>query len=100
MIEAIRDEELLDNNIQFDWLLPRFIARMREHGKEVGEQQLAEGFGRLASDLFWMPGSSRRDCPAGCICADSRKDQRAGFMHDCKKRIGKCYRIQNASCAF
>jgi hypothetical protein len=54
VIEAIRDQELVDNNIQFDWLLPRFIARMREHGKEIGEQQLAEGFGRLASDLFWM----------------------------------------------
>jgi len=54
VIEAIRDEELVDNNIQFDWLLPRFIARMREHDKEIGEQQLAEGFGRLASDLFWM----------------------------------------------
>lgn len=54
VIEAIRDEELFDNNIQFDWLLPRFIARMRQHGKEIGEQQLAEGFGRLASDLFWL----------------------------------------------
>ncbi|MFK8114839.1 MAG: DUF3578 domain-containing protein [Rubripirellula sp.] len=54
VIEAIRDEELLDNQIHFDWLLPRFIARMREHGEEIGEQQLAEGFGRLASDLFWL----------------------------------------------
>ncbi|QDS94650.1 5-methylcytosine-specific restriction enzyme B [Roseimaritima multifibrata] len=54
VIEAIRDEELLDNNIHFGWLLPRFITRMREHGEEIGEQQLAEGFGRLASDLFWM----------------------------------------------
>ncbi|MCR9291891.1 MAG: DUF3578 domain-containing protein [bacterium] len=54
VIEAIREGELVDNRIEFDWLLPRFIERMREHGKEVGEQQLAEGFGRLASDLFWM----------------------------------------------
>jgi len=54
VIEAIRDGELTDNRILFDWLLPRFVARMRQHGKEVGEQQLAEGFGRLASDLFWM----------------------------------------------
>lgn len=54
VIEAIRDKELLDNRIHFDWLLPRFIARMREHGEEIGEQQLAEGFGRLASDLYWM----------------------------------------------
>ncbi len=54
VIEAIRDGELTDNRITFDWLLPRFIARMREHGKEVGEQQLVEGFGQLANDLFWM----------------------------------------------
>ncbi len=54
VIEAIRDGELVANRIAFDWLLPRFILRMREHGKEVGEQQLAEGFGRLASDLFWV----------------------------------------------
>lgn len=54
VIEAIRDGELTENRILFDWLLPRFVARMKEHGKEIGEQQLAEGFGRLASDLFWM----------------------------------------------
>ncbi|EKK01082.1 protein containing ATPase [Rhodopirellula baltica SH28] len=54
VIEAIRDGELDDNRVSFDWLLPRFVSRMREHGKEIGEQQLAEGFGRLASDLFWM----------------------------------------------
>lgn len=54
VIEAIRDGDLSENRIAFDWLLPRFVARMRAHGKEVGEQQLAEGFGRLASDLFWM----------------------------------------------
>lgn len=54
VIEAVHDGVLVDNRIAFDWLLPRFISRMREHGKEVGEQQLAEGFGRLASDLFWL----------------------------------------------
>lgn len=54
VIEAIRDGELVDNRISFDWLLPMFIARMRSHGKEVGEQQLAHAFGRLASDLFWL----------------------------------------------
>lgn len=54
VIEAIRDEKLVDNNIQFDWLLPRFISRMRDLGRDVSEQQLAEGFGRLANDLFWL----------------------------------------------
>ncbi|QDV45802.1 5-methylcytosine-specific restriction enzyme subunit McrB [Stieleria neptunia] len=52
--EAIRDGELHENHIEFDWLLPRFIARLREHGHDVGEQQLAEGFGRMAGDLFWL----------------------------------------------
>ena len=54
VIEAIRDGELKSNRIEFDWLLPRFIGKMKEHGQEVGEQQLAEGFGRMAKDLFWL----------------------------------------------
>ncbi len=54
IVEAIRDEEITHNHFEFDWLLPRFIARLHELGHEVGEQQLAEGFGRMASDLFWL----------------------------------------------
>lgn len=54
VIEAVRDGELTLNRIQFDWLLERFIARLRDHGQEAGEQQLAEGFARLAGDMFWM----------------------------------------------
>ncbi|WP_164102540.1 MrcB family domain-containing protein [Candidatus Laterigemmans baculatus] len=54
VVEAIRDGELTENRIEFDWLLPRFIRRLHEHGHDVGEQQLAEGFGRMAGDLFWL----------------------------------------------
>ncbi len=54
VIEAVRDGDLTRNRITFDWLLPRFLERLREHGQEVAEQQLAEGFGRLAADLFWL----------------------------------------------
>jgi MoxR-like ATPase len=54
VIEAIGTGDLRENWIEFDWLVPRFIERMKQHGKEVTEQQAAEGFGRLAGDLFWL----------------------------------------------
>lgn len=54
VIEAVRNGELHENHIEFDWLLDRFITRLREQGQEVGEQQLAEGFARMASDFFWL----------------------------------------------
>lgn len=55
VIEGIRSGELTQNHVEFDWLLPRFIARIKEHGNEnTGEQQLAEGFARMANDLFWL----------------------------------------------
>lgn len=54
VIEAVRDGELTQNHIEFDWLLDRFITRIRERGQEVGEQQLAEGFARMSSDFFWL----------------------------------------------
>lgn len=54
VIEAIKAGTLTVNQIEFDWIAPRFLERMRLHGREVTEQQAAEGFGRLASDLFWL----------------------------------------------
>ncbi|MFO0914389.1 MAG: DUF3578 domain-containing protein [Pirellulales bacterium] len=54
VIEAISAGALTVNQIEFDWIVPRFLERMRLHGREVTEQQAAEGFGRLASDLFWL----------------------------------------------
>ncbi len=55
VIEGIRDGELTHNRFEFDWLLPRFVERLREHGHEgADEQQLAEGFARMANDLFWL----------------------------------------------
>lgn len=54
VFDGIEARELDANRISFDWLLPRFQARLRTIGLEVGEQQLAEGFERLANDLFWM----------------------------------------------
>ncbi len=55
VIEGIRDGELSHNRFEFDWLLPRFVERLREHGHDgADEQQLAEGFARMANDLFWL----------------------------------------------
>jgi len=54
VVEAIHVGDLTSNHIEFDWLLPRFVRRLKELGHEVGEQQLAEGFGRMANDLFWL----------------------------------------------
>jgi hypothetical protein len=54
VIEGIRDGTLTHNRFEFDWLLPRFIERLKELGLDGADQQLAEGFTRLASDLFWM----------------------------------------------
>ncbi|MDD4270373.1 MAG: DUF3578 domain-containing protein [Pirellulales bacterium] len=53
-IEAIGTGELAENRITFDWIAPRFLERMRQLGRRVTEQDAAEGFGRLAGDLFWM----------------------------------------------
>ena len=55
VIEGIRDGELTHNHFDFDWLLPKFIERLKEHGHDgADEQQLAEGFARMANDLFWL----------------------------------------------
>lgn len=55
VIEGIRDGELTDNHFDFDWLLPRFVQRLKEYGHDgADEQQLAEGFARMANDLFWL----------------------------------------------
>lgn len=54
VVQAIAEGELIENRIHFDWLLPKFIAKFKQLGKDVTEQQLAEGFGRMAVDFFWL----------------------------------------------
>jgi hypothetical protein len=54
-IEAIRDGDLTHNRFEFDWLLPRFVQRLKELGHDgADDQQLAEGFARMANDVFWL----------------------------------------------
>jgi uncharacterized protein YbaR (Trm112 family) len=54
VVSAIAKGELTENRIFFDWLLPKFIEEFREYDREVSDQQLAEGFARLAGDFFWL----------------------------------------------
>jgi hypothetical protein len=54
VVQGIANGELTENRISFDWLLPKFIKKFKEVAREVTDQQLAEGFVRLAGDFFWL----------------------------------------------
>ena len=54
VLEGIFNQDLRENKITFDWISPLFIRRLKAIGLNIEEQQVAEGFGRLANDLFWM----------------------------------------------
>ncbi|MFM8218327.1 MAG: hypothetical protein ACKOJF_05330, partial [Planctomycetaceae bacterium] len=56
VLDGIDRGELQENRITFDWVVPRFIEQMRKLGREVTENQAAEGFARLANDDFWLLG--------------------------------------------
>jgi hypothetical protein len=54
VLEAIGLGELRENRIAFDWIEPRFRARMKELGQDVSAQQAAYPFFHLTRDLLWM----------------------------------------------
>jgi hypothetical protein len=54
VVAAIDQGELKENRITFDWLLPKFVDRFKQLDRKVEEQQLAEGFARLAGGYFWL----------------------------------------------
>lgn len=54
VLDGLERGELVENKIEFDWVVPRFIEQLSRLGREVTESQAAEGFGRLASDGFWL----------------------------------------------
>ena len=54
VLDGIDSRDLPENRITFDWVAPRFIAKMKSLGVEVGEQQAAQPFYHLSGDLFWM----------------------------------------------
>jgi hypothetical protein len=53
-IEGVLAGELLENRITFDWVLPRFLDKMKGLGQEVGAQQAAYAYYSLSNELFWM----------------------------------------------
>ncbi len=42
------------NEVDFDWLLPRFHHKLNQWGIEAKDQQAALAFYHLTNDLFWM----------------------------------------------
>ena len=54
VIEAIEEGELSENKIPFDWIAPRFIAKMAELGDGVGNEQAAQAFCHLKGDMIWL----------------------------------------------
>lgn len=54
VLDGIESGELALNQITFDWIAPRFIALMEVLGQPVTEQQAAQPFFHLTSDLFWL----------------------------------------------
>ena len=54
VLDGIDQQQLLDNRITFDWIAPRFIAKMSSLGRTVTASQAAQPFYHLSSDLFWM----------------------------------------------
>jgi len=54
VIEGIERGELSDNKITFDWVVPRFIEKMKLLGEDVIERTAAMPFYHLTGELFWM----------------------------------------------
>jgi predicted RNA-binding protein with PUA-like domain len=54
VLEAVLDGDLLENRVGFDWILDRFLEKLRAVGQEGGPQQAAYAFFSLTSELFWM----------------------------------------------
>jgi len=54
LLDGLDSGELETNRIPFDWIAPRFIAKLKELGKAVTETQAAMPFYHLTSDLIWL----------------------------------------------
>jgi len=60
VLEGISSGELPVNRISFDWIAPRFIAKMKELGKDVTDREAAMPFYHLTGDLIWLHAVSNR----------------------------------------
>jgi hypothetical protein len=54
VFEGVANNELKENRIEFDWLVPRFIVKMKMLGEDVRDREAAMPFFHLTGDLFWM----------------------------------------------
>lgn len=54
VFEAMKRDELCANRIEFDWVLPRFRAKIKALGQDAGDAQAAYAFYHLTRELFWM----------------------------------------------
>lgn len=54
VFDAIRNGELNENRIEFDWLVPRFLKKFEGLGIEARENNAAEAYCNLTRDLFWL----------------------------------------------
>ena len=54
VLRAIKTRELTENRIEFDYVLPRTIEKLKELGVEAGASQIAQGFFHLTGETFWM----------------------------------------------
>ena len=77
VLDGIEQQELLENRITFDWIAPRFIAKMSSLNRTVTASQAAQPFFHLSSDLFWMHAAQdihdiMRDGSEGPVVARSK----------------------------
>lgn len=54
VLDGISLGELTENKIEFDWIAPRFIQKMKTYGQSVTEREAAQPFFYLTSDNFWL----------------------------------------------
>jgi MoxR-like ATPase len=54
VLEGIRNRELTENKIPFDWIAPPFLEKMAVLGEQISEREAAMPFFHLTNDLFWM----------------------------------------------
>ena len=62
VLDGIDDGSLAENRIPFDWIAPRFVALLQSLGQDnATEQQAAQPFYHLSSDLFWLHAAQNRN---------------------------------------
>jgi hypothetical protein len=54
VLDGLDEGSVSQNRVSFDWVAPRFVAKLKSLGKEVSEREAAQPFFHLSSDLFWL----------------------------------------------